>query len=105
MDMEQEVVKKAAPFLLAAALAWLGGTVSYFNKLRERDSMKFTWLAWTIECITSVFVGLIVQSLCLWAHLDIYLSAALVALSGHQAGATLRQLQKQRAEKLRGLIK
>lgn len=76
------------PFIFAAFLAGLGGTVQYLNKI-DKEGKPFKFFNFILEIFTSAFVGIVTFMLCDSAELDWQLTAGLVAISGHMGARLL----------------
>ena len=83
--------------LMAAIWAWawvvllsgLGGLVSFIRKLKSGAIKRFSLGELIGEMFIAAFVGIVTMLFCVWANLNIWLSAALVGLCGHMGSRAL----------------
>ena len=72
--------------------AW-GGIVSFFRKVREGSSNKFSFVELVGEIATSAFAGLITFYLCEASGFSQLWTAVLVGVSGHMGTRALFHLE------------
>lgn len=85
-------------YLFFVSLGIWGGAVRYLRKAMDRPgqwwkSPKF-YRDLLIESFTSAFVGLVVLFICMWLGYSIVLTAAIVAVAGHQGGSAIELIIK-----------
>lgn len=81
-----QALRQAGPYLLAIGLSAWGGIVANLTRNRKR---KFSFRELLLDVIISSFVGVLTHLLCRWAKLDGYMSAILIAVSGHMGTRAL----------------
>lgn len=79
-------------YLWFIVLAIWGSTVSYLSKLQKRKG-KFSIIELIIEWIVSGFVGAITIMLCLRSGFDVYITGAVVGISGHMGSKAIVMLE------------
>ena len=79
-------LRQAGPYILAAALSAWGGIVSHLTRNKRK---KFNPKELFLDIAISSFVGILTHLLCRWANLDGYMSAILIAVSGHMGTRAL----------------
>ena len=96
----QQVVEPALTFAWMLMLAIWGGIAGYIRKVKLGIAPRFSIVELIGEIVVSGFVGIITLYLCQAAEFDIYLSAALVGISGHfgsRAVFVIEQLLQKKA--------
>lgn len=81
-----QAIKHAGPYVMAIALSAWGGIVASLTRNRRR---KFSLRELLLDVAISSFVGILTHLLCRWANLDGYMSAILIAVSGHMGTRAL----------------
>lgn len=81
-------IVQTIPFLFAIALSCLGGIVSYLHRI-DKTGMAFSLFRFSLEIITSGFVGIVSFMLCDAADFGWSYTAAIVAISGHMGTRAL----------------
>lgn len=81
-----QVLRHAGPYLMAIVLSAWGGIVASLTRNRRR---KFSLRELLLDVVISSFVGILTHLLCRWANLDGYMSAILIAVSGHMGTRAL----------------
>ena len=79
-------------YLWFLILAIWGSTVSYLSKLQKRRK-KFSIIELVMEWIVSGFVGAIAIMLCLRAGVDVYMTGAIVGISGHMGSKAIVMIE------------
>lgn len=80
-------------------LAMWGGTANYVSRIRK-NGMKFSVIELIGEWTISGFAGLVTGFICIHYELPMYLTFALVAISGHAGGKTIHALEELYQSKL-----
>lgn len=92
-QLPQEAYVNWVKYLLMAALASLGGAVSYLDRM-GKDDIRFSLMQFTGELFASGFTGVIVYLLCDHWGIEIHLTAAIVGISGHMGSRALTLLER-----------
>jgi hypothetical protein len=87
------MVKPYLPFLTTILLSIWGGTVSHIQKLRK-TSAKFKWQDYWFDIIICSFAGVLTHFFCKYASVDEWLSAILIAISGHMGTRTIYRFER-----------
>ena len=77
-----EVCKQSLPYITTFALAMFGGLVKHVSNLRN-TSKSFKLREFVFDLIVSSFAGLLMYFLCKEAGVSDFMSAILIAISGH----------------------
>lgn len=77
------LAKNLVPTLWMAAVAALGGAVSFIQKVKAGKARAFNIIELIGEMLISGFVGVVTYWICQFYNVNPYLTAAGVAIAGH----------------------
>lgn len=99
MATEQEVVKvivatpwsaqELIPTIWMIVVSAAGGIVSFYHKIQTGKARPYNFVEFIGEMMTSCLVGLMTYWICRSFHVDEWLTAAGVAISGHMGARLL----------------
>ncbi len=96
--------KNIVPTLWMAAVAAVGGWVSFHQKVKAGSARYVNFTELVGEMVVSAFVGILTYWLCKGFMVNEWLTAAAVAVSGHM-GARAMFLAEKTAEDVLGKLK
>jgi len=86
--------KNLIPTLYMTAVAAAGGVMSFYFKVKTGKVRAFNITEFVGEIVTSAVVGLVTFWICRGFHVDEWLTAAGVAISGHMGARAIFLLEK-----------
>jgi len=75
-------------------LSGWGGLVSFIAKMKRGEARVFNLMELMGEICISSFSGLLTFFFCRWGDIDMWLTAALVGISGHMGSRAIYQMEK-----------
>ncbi|NLR74208.1 phage holin family protein [Leeia aquatica] len=87
------LLKQVATYGWVMGLSMLGGAVSHLQRINALR-LRFRWLAFAAELLTSGFVGLLTYWLCQAAAMSAPMTAVMVGIAGHMGTRSLFRLEK-----------
>lgn len=96
-----KLIEGGLGYIWFIVLALWGGTVNYLSRIRK-GSMAFSFAELVGEWSISGFTGIITAYICAEMQFSFYMTAALVAISGHMGGRALFVLESWFKHKLPG---
>lgn len=79
--------------------AW-GGAINFWGKMKRGEARAINIMELFGELMTSAFAGMLTYWLCQSAHIDQFLTAALVGVAGHMGSRAIFMLEKWLGSKL-----
>lgn len=86
-------------YLWVAVLAGWGGIANFCHKLKTGHARPFNIAEFVGELVISSFAGIITYYFCQATHIDGYLSAVLVGISGHMGSRAIFLIERKLFEK------
>lgn len=80
-------------YMFMAALAAMGGAVSYLYRVGKHD-IRFSIIQFIGEVCASGFTGVVMFLLCQHWEVEVHLAAAIVGISGHMGSRTLTFIER-----------
>lgn len=87
----QSINNELLTSIVMVLLAVWGGLSNFLSNKKASDKSIIELIN---QLLTSGFTGLVIYFLCKYKNLDVYLTAALVGISGHMGARLLTRLEK-----------
>lgn len=87
LDDIMETLRHILALLLPPALMAMGGSAVKYGRLHRSES--FSWREFLVGMATAGFAGVVMHCLCRGLGLNIWITSAVVAMSGYSAGQLL----------------